>query len=129
MGYAWRKNGLTITGANTPSLTLTNVQISDAGNYDVVAYNVYGVAFSSVATLTVFIPAIAATLGLPTYTSDGQLQFTVTGTPGSNYVVQVATNLSPPTTWVSMFTNSSPFTFVDTNAQNSPRRFYRVYAQ
>lgn len=93
-----------------------------------VAYNSYGVAYSMGATLTVIVPAVAATLGSPTYTTNNQFQFTVTGTAGTNYVVQVATNLSPPTTWISLFTNASPFTFVDSNAQNFPQRFYRAYA-
>ena len=76
--------------------------------------------------MTVFIPAIAATLGSPFYTSNNQFQFTVAGSTGSNYVVQVTTNLSPPTVWVSLSTNTSPFTFVDSNANNFPQRFYRA---
>ena len=126
--YAWRKNGLMINGANSTNLTLTNVQTNDAGTYDMVACNSFGVAYSMGATLTVIVPAVAATLGSPTYTANSQFQFTVTGTAGTNYVVQVATNLSPPTTWIFLFTNASPFTFVDSNAQNFPQRFYRAYA-
>lgn len=60
---------------------------------------------------------------------NNQFQFTVTGIAGSNYVVQVATNLSPPTTWISLFTNASPFTFVDSNANSFPQRFYRAQAR
>jgi hypothetical protein len=129
MGYAWRKNGVIINDAGSSSLTLLNVQIIDAGNYDVMAYNGFGTAYSGVATLTVIAPAITATLGSPDYTANHQFQFTVTGTAGSNYVVQVATNLSAPTTWASLLTNTSPFTFVDSTAQNSPRRFYRALAR
>jgi hypothetical protein len=94
-----------------------------------VASNSFGSTPSSVVTLTVFIPAIAATLGSPSYTMNNQFQFTVSGTAGSNYVVQVATNLSAPTAWVSLLTNASPFTFVDCNAQNFPQRFYRAQAR
>jgi hypothetical protein len=108
---------------------LTNITLSDAGSYDVMASNLYGSKTSSVATLTVMVPAIAATLGSPTYTPNNQFQFTVTGTTGSNYVVQVATNLPPPTTWISLFTNVSPFTFVDSNAQGFPQRYYRAQAR
>jgi hypothetical protein len=128
MGYQWRKDEVTITGAKANSLTLTNIHISDAGNYDVVAYNVYGVAYSLVATLTVIAPAIPATLGSPTYTTNNQFQFTVTGTVGSNYVVQVSTNLATSGNWVSLFTNASPFTFVDSNANSFPQKFYRAYS-
>lgn len=49
--------------------------------------------------------------------------FTVTGTPGSNYVIQVSTNLSI-NNWASIYTNTAPFTF--TNPANSPQSFYRA---
>lgn len=127
--YQWRKQGSSITGATNSGLWLRNVTLSDAGTYDVVATGIYGSSLSATATLTVFVPATAATLSTPAYTVNNQFQFTVTGSAGSNYVVQVATNLSAPTTWVSLFTNASPFTFVDSNAQNFPQRFYRAQAR
>jgi hypothetical protein len=37
--YRWRKNGLPIPGATLATLTLTDVQESDAGNYDVLVTN------------------------------------------------------------------------------------------
>lgn len=126
--YQWRKQSSPIAGATNSSLTLSHVTLSHAGNYDVVASTIYGSTISPVAALTVFIPAIAATLSSPAYSADNQFQFTVTGSTGSNYVVQVATNLAPPTAWVSIFTNTSPFTFVDSNANSFPQRFYRAYA-
>jgi hypothetical protein len=127
--YQWRKQGSPITSATNSSLTLSNVTLSDAGNYDVVASNIHGSTLSAAATLTVIVPAIAATLGSPIYTANNQFQFTVSGTAGSNYVVQVATNLNAPTVWISLFTNTSPFTFVDSSAQNFPQRFYRAQAR
>jgi hypothetical protein len=127
--YQWRKQGSLIDGKTNAALFLSNVTLSDAGNYDVVATGTYGSTLSASATLTVFIPAIAATLGSPAYTANNQFQFTVTGSAGSNYVVQVATNLSTPTAWIPLVTNSSPFTFVDSSAQNFPQRFYRAQAR
>ncbi|MCC6821663.1 MAG: hypothetical protein IT579_13100 [Verrucomicrobia subdivision 3 bacterium] len=126
--YQWRKEGEGITGATNSFLTLTKVTLADAGHYDVVASTDYGSNASSVATVTVFTPVIAATLGSPNYSANKQFQFTVTGTAGSNYVVQVSTNLSAKTDWVSLFTNASPFIFADTNTSNFPRRFYRAYS-
>jgi hypothetical protein len=49
---------------------------------------------------------------------------TVSGVAGSNYVVQASSNL---TDWVSVFTNTSPFTFVDSNANQFPQRFFRSF--
>jgi hypothetical protein len=53
-----------------------------------------------------------------------QLTFTLTGTAGSNYVVQATTNLTA-TAWVSLATNPAPFVFTDTNASVFAQRFFR----
>lgn len=53
INYQWKKGGVPISGAASSSLTLTNVQISDAGTYAVTASNSVGVATSSNAFLTV----------------------------------------------------------------------------
>ncbi len=53
-----------------------------------------------------------------------QFQFQLTGTTGSNYVVQATTNLSPAP-WISLRTNAAPFTFVESNVFALPQRFYR----
>jgi hypothetical protein len=69
-------------------------------------------------------PVISATLSSARYTTN-HFEFLVTGTPGSNYVVQATTNLllSP---WLFLHTNASPFIFADTNASGYPLRFYRA---
>lgn len=51
--YQWSKNGTAITGATGATLTLSNVQTSDAGNYQAAATNSVSTATSAVATLTV----------------------------------------------------------------------------
>ena len=68
----------------------------------------------------------AAILSAPVV-SAGQFQMLVTGTAGSNYVVQVTTNLSSGT-WIGQFTNASPFTFTDANL-TAPQKFYRALVQ
>lgn len=57
--YQWQKDGVPITGATTISLTLTNVQLAQAGSYAVVATNSTGSATSNSALLTVNAPAVA----------------------------------------------------------------------
>jgi endonuclease/exonuclease/phosphatase family metal-dependent hydrolase len=71
-------------------------------------------------------PPAAATLSAPTL-NGGQFQFQVTGSAGSNYVVQVSTNLIGAN-WVSLRTNASPFSFVETNSGFHLQRFYRAVA-
>ena len=42
LGYQWRKNGTSISGATNPVLTINPVSTSDAGSYDCVVTNVRG---------------------------------------------------------------------------------------
>jgi hypothetical protein len=51
--FQWLKNGSAIRGANTATLTLNSAQVTDAGSYQVEAYNVAGIATSNAATLSV----------------------------------------------------------------------------
>ncbi|MCX6923640.1 MAG: immunoglobulin domain-containing protein [Verrucomicrobia bacterium] len=56
LSYVWRFNGTKLAVPTTPTLTRTNVQLADAGNYDVVVTNLSGSATSLVASLTVITP-------------------------------------------------------------------------
>ena len=56
LAYQWRFNGTVIPGATSFTLTLTNIQYSQAGNYSFLAFNGAGSAASSNATLTVLTP-------------------------------------------------------------------------
>lgn len=51
--YQWRFNGTAIAGRTQPVLVIPVSNLSDAGQYDVVATNPYGTATSNPATLTV----------------------------------------------------------------------------
>jgi hypothetical protein len=55
--YQWRFNGATLPGETNNTLELTNLQTSQAGEYQLLALNEFGSVLSSVATLTVIIPA------------------------------------------------------------------------
>lgn len=52
LGYQWQFNGTNIPGANTNSLTMTNVQESQFGPYDVIVTNAYTNITSRVVTLS-----------------------------------------------------------------------------
>jgi hypothetical protein len=53
VGYFWRKGTVALPGANEPSLTLTNLQLADAGGYSVIVSNAGGKVTSATAQLTV----------------------------------------------------------------------------
>jgi hypothetical protein len=56
MTFQWRLNGTNLSGATGSSLRLTNVQVTDAGNYSVVLSNSAGTLSSSNAFLNVAVP-------------------------------------------------------------------------
>jgi hypothetical protein len=56
LSYQWRLNGTNIAGATGTSLTLSNVQPAQAGNYAMRVTNAFGSILSSNALLTVVLP-------------------------------------------------------------------------
>jgi uncharacterized delta-60 repeat protein len=58
LAYQWSCNGTNLVGATNVSLTLTNLQSSQAGTYAVAVTNAYGAATSSNAVLLVAIPSV-----------------------------------------------------------------------
>jgi hypothetical protein len=87
--YQWRFNGVLLNGATNNSLVLSNVQLSHAGQYQLLALNEFGSALSSVATLTVIIPATIL-----------QHPASLVVTNGSNATFTVsATTANPPLTY------------------------------
>jgi endonuclease G len=69
-------------------------------------------------------PAIAPSFSSLMFTNN-QFQFTVNGTAGTNYVVQVTTNLAAPD-WIPLLTNAAPFSFGESNTLLFGQRFYRA---
>jgi alpha-tubulin suppressor-like RCC1 family protein len=56
LSYQWMFNGTNILGATNTALTLNNATPELAGNYSVLVFNAAGIAVSSNALLTVFVP-------------------------------------------------------------------------
>jgi uncharacterized protein YpmS len=63
LNYQWQFEGTNLTnsghisGTSTPTLNIANSQTNDAGSYQVIVTNAYGSVTSSVAALTVLVPA------------------------------------------------------------------------
>lgn len=86
--YQWRKDGTALAGATGATLTLTNVQSANAGDYTVVVTNSAGSATSAAATLTVNLPpSILTQPQAQSVTAGANVSFSVTlsGTPPFSY--------------------------------------------
>jgi len=53
LSYFWRFNGNLVAGAIASNYTLANLQLTNSGNYSVTVSNAYGMATSSIVSLTV----------------------------------------------------------------------------
>src|SRR5262249_3125545 len=118
--YQWLRGTMTLTdggnisGANTASLTVTDVSTSDVGHYRVLVANPSGSVFSTDAPL-----AIQVLNFFPSVVLNGRI--------GDTYRVDYATDIAP-TTWIPLATNKltkSPFYFFDTTSPVPSHRFYR----
>ena len=126
--YQWRFNGANIPGANSPTLTLNNVQTNQGGTYSARIDNGLGFTFSSNATLTVLVPAfVAAAPTNLTVLAGSNATFVVTpgGTPPFSYQWRFnGTNISGanlPTLGVpnAQFPNAGGYSVLIVNAYGS----------
>ena len=88
LSYQWRFNGANLTGKTTTSLTLTSLQLSNAGTYSVVVANRAGSATSAVARLTVY----PVTPGV----YDPASEFSATTNPSGAWSYGFSTTLGSP---------------------------------
>jgi hypothetical protein len=131
LSYQWQKvglgnlsNGGVYSGVTSNILTLTGVSLTDAGNYLVVITNSAGSTNSANASLTVSQPPTLS-VGPP---NTPNIQLSSATIPGLTYVVQSASNLSPPVIWSPLQTNVVPGSgiLVFTNATANPDQFFRL---
>jgi len=79
LGYQWRFNESDIPGARGSSYTISRVEATNAGNYQVVVTNRFGEDFSDVVTLTVFAsPSITQQPTNQTVVEGSSVEFIVT---------------------------------------------------
>ena len=83
LSYQWYFDGVALVGQTSTALVLTNVGLTNAGDFQVVATNLYGSATSSVAALVIgYAPMITRQPTNQTVLAGGNLMFVV-GVSGS----------------------------------------------
>jgi hypothetical protein len=122
-------SAVSLSGQTNATLTLLAVNSSTAPNYFVVVTNDFASVTSGLAALTVFLPPQSFS-GL--MVGGKQLGLRFSGTPNYSYVLQSATNLTPPVSWQSIRTNNADvngnWLFTETNL-NAVQKFYRAVGQ
>jgi uncharacterized repeat protein (TIGR01451 family) len=126
--FQWYSNNAALTIFTNTTLALSNLTLSAAANYFVVASANGGATTSSVATLTVNL--IPPAINSVTANANGSFNLNLTGSPGYIYILQATTNLLPPVNWLPLATNTlgtnGVWLFTDTSATNLPLQFYRL---
>jgi hypothetical protein len=125
--YQWQKDGVAVSGATTPSLTLTNLQLTNAGSYAVWVTSVSGNATSAPASLSLKVADVSIAL-LRTLTQS-VAGLTIRGVATQTYGVQAVTGLQPTDSWMGLtnLTLDAPTNvWFDPAPATLPKRFYRV---
>ncbi len=122
--YQWTFNGANLPGATSDTLTLTDVQGAQSGNYAVTAFNLAGMTTSTNAVLTVLVPPtlISAPVGLTVPAGTNvSFQAVASGTAPLSYLWSFGDTLLPGATNATLTltnvqpTNSGSYTVVVTN--------------
>jgi plastocyanin len=118
--YQWLYKGKAIGGAKSASLTLTKVDLDDAGAYTVVVSNDGGSTTSAAATLSVLAPTITSLNPATVNAGSGAFTLTVTGTNFINGAVVRWNGDARPTTFVNgtTLTASIPATDIPAKKKN-----------
>lgn len=115
-------NKITLTG-NVTNATITGLGEGATYYFAATALSHAGLESDFSGEVVYQVPTTTATLQVLPGPA-GQFNFSVSGRSGGQYVVQSSTNLID---WVSVQTNTAPFTFTDTNTGRWPQCFYRTF--
>ena len=128
LSFQWLFNNLAITGATNSSLTLTNLQPFQAGQYSVQVTNAAGALISFPATLEVSgistVPLVTPLISAALLGEDVQLSFNANF--GRIYSWLVSTNPSAWTIATSFVSASTRPLWLVSPAASVPERYFRV---
>ncbi len=126
--YQWQCSNTNISGATNSSLSLTNVQLNQAGTYSLVTGNGYGNVTNNAALAVQQMMFNAGLTNLVMTTNGLNLELDSVYAANS-VVIYASTDL---VSWLPIFTNppaAGSVLFLDSAATNSAQRFYRAQEQ
>jgi hypothetical protein len=132
LAYQWQFNGTNLTdnsrisGSQTANLTISGVQLTDAGNYQLSLQNFAGTTNTATATLAVTQarPTLQVTVSAPT---NGSFSFSFPAAASQPYQIQYSSNLGSAV-WSNLGSPliSSNDSITVTDSATNAVRFYRV---
>jgi alpha-tubulin suppressor-like RCC1 family protein len=127
LSYQWQWNGTNLPGATSARCPLVQVQAGQAGAYSVIVSNASGCVTSSPAWLQV----VSGRLLPPSLTSAQIIRtqgfgFGIFGEAGRTFRVQGSTNFSEWSDLTNFTGSAAAFQFMDSDATNYSRRYYRM---
>ncbi len=127
IAYQWQFKGGNLLNATNASLTLTNVQTSDQGDYSV-AVSLPANASVPPATFTANLQVLLPppVLSNPQVMPDRSFHFVLQGQANKSYVLEISPNLTNWTTLTNLTATNASMPYLDLSATNAPQRFYRV---
>ena len=123
-GFQWRFNGTTIFGLTNSVLTLTQVALTNAGDYSVLVTNIAGAAVSAEALLS-FVPPMPAQFQNFAPETNGTVQFHFTGDAFWPCAIETSTDLVHWSTLTNLVSTNGLFQFTDSTT-NGRQLFYRA---
>jgi hypothetical protein len=124
--YQWQFHGTNLPNATNSTFTLTNVQVSDDGDYGVVVTVVTNAPVAPAtfsATLAVLGPPI---LSNPQFLSNRNFQMLLQGTRNRSYVIEISSTLTNWSTLATVNYTNGQMPVTDSSATNAGQRFYRA---
>lgn len=127
LAFQWQFTGTNLEGATLSTLSLTNVQLSQAGSYLVIVTNLGGSVASAPATFQVLLPPTLSLSRLNVTATN--ISLSLSSVAGQNYLLEYKDSLSDPQ-WVPLpppqTGTGGTLILQDTNGLTLPSRFYRV---
>jgi hypothetical protein len=130
LSYQWYANSGVLTDETNAVLSLTNVTYEAAGSYWAVVTNNLGSVTSRVARLEVASSILTVQPpASPDEVMTSGFTLLVEGEMDKFYRIEVSANLAAWTIWTNFVGSASAQHFLDTEAINHTRRFYRIVSE